>query len=198
MDKAVNSNSNTTLKLIKMKQKYTFILILFLALGFVSACDDDDEDDVEFTATYPISGDWTVTYSLETAPGEFEPLVENTELLIYNTAANLPTEVWVDDHENFWNFKVRTNIDLKALTFNAQNSVSVALTEDENGDPIPYDIEVNINNGQVFKNAVTLNGVQRDSIYFQVSFEDDEDAEGNPAPFGTIYHVYGHRSTGFE
>ena len=181
-----------------MKLKYTLLLTLFLSLGFITSCDDDDDDKIEYTATYPLSGDWTVTYSIETSPGQFEPLAENSELLIYNTAANTPTEIWVDDHGNFWNFKVRANADISALTFNAQNSVSAALRRNSEGALVPYDIEVNIAEGQVFKNAATVNGIQRDSIYFQVSFEDDEDANEDPDPFGTIYHVYGHRSTGFE
>ncbi|TPE43716.1 lipid-binding protein [Pontibacter mangrovi] len=173
-----------------MKLTYTLLLVLFLALGFLPACDDDD--DVEYTATYPVSGDWTVTYSVETAPGQFEPLVEDTELLIYNTAANVPTEVWVDDQENFWTFIIRTDVNMSNLTFSAQNAVSTAQVENADGELEPYDIEVNITDGQVFEDAVTVNGVQRDSIYFKVSFEDDDPA------FGTVYHVYGHRSTGFE
>ena len=176
-----------------MKLKYTLLLTLFLSLGVFTACDDDDDDDIDYTATYPISGDWTVTYSVETAPGQFEPIVEDAELLLYNTAANTATEVWVDDHENFWNFKIKATPDMNSLTFQAQNAVSVALQENEEGELEPYDIEVNITDGQVFLDAVTINGIQRDSIYFRVSFEDDV-----PAPFGTIYHVYGHRSTGFE
>jgi hypothetical protein len=170
-----------------MKLKYTLLLTLFLSLGFITSCDDDEDDDLEFTATYPLSGDWTVTYSIETAPGQFEPLLEDTELLIYNTSENLPTEVWVDDHGNFWDFKVKTPADARARTFGGENLENQS-----------YESVVNVASGQVFLDAVRVNGIQRDSIYFQVSFNDDEDAEGNPAPFGTIYHVYGHRSTGFE
>lgn len=170
-----------------MRQKYTYILILFLTLGFVSACDDDDDVEIGYTATYPLSGDWTVTYSIETSPGEFEPLVEHAELLIYNTAENVATEVWVDDHGNFWDFKVKTPANVSALTFGGENLTNVS-----------YESVVTITDGQVFRDAVQVNGIQRDSIYFQVSFNDDEDANGDPDPFGTIYHVYGHRSTGFE
>ncbi|WP_276499079.1 lipid-binding protein [Pontibacter litorisediminis] len=170
-----------------MKLKYTLFLALFLSLGFFTSCDDDDEDDIDFTATYPISGTWSVTYSIETAPGQFEPLAEHSELLIYNTAANVPTEVWVDDEGNFWDFKVKTPINIANLTFGGESLENMS-----------YNSQVTITDGQVFLNAVEVNSIMRDSIYFRVSFSDDEDAEGNPDPFGTIYHVYGHRSTGFE
>ncbi|ARS36383.1 lipid-binding protein [Pontibacter actiniarum] len=164
-----------------MKLKYTLLLLTFLSFGFLTSCDDDDDEDIDYTATYPISGDWTVTYSIETSPGEFLPLVENEELLIYNTAANVPTEVWVDDDGHFWDFKVKTPVDISSLTFGGENLQNVS-----------YNSQVNISNGQVFLNAVEVNTIMRDSIYFQVSFSDDEE------PYGTIYHVYGHRSTGFE
>ena len=171
-----------------MKLKYTLLLTLFLSLGVFTACDDDDDDDIDYTATYPVSGTWSVTYNIETAPGQFEPLTDPTEVLIYNTAANVPTEVWVDDDGHFFiNFKVKAPIDINNLTFGGENL--------ENTD---HSGQVTITDGQVFLNAVEVNNVLRDSIYFRVSFSDDEDAEGNPDPFGTIYHVYGHRSSGFE
>ncbi|AKD02212.1 lipid-binding protein [Pontibacter korlensis] len=164
-----------------MKLKYTLLLTLFLSLGFLTSCDDDDEEEIAYTATYPISGDWSVTFSIETAPGQFEPLVEHTEVLIYNTAANVPTEVWIDDEGHFWDFKVRTPININNLTFGGENLENMS-----------YNSQVTVTDGQVFLNAVEVNNIMRDSIYFRVSFSDDEE------PFGTIYHVYGHRSTGFE
>ncbi|SFG43893.1 lipid-binding protein [Pontibacter chinhatensis] len=170
-----------------MKLKYTLLLTLFLSLGVFSACDDDDDDDIDYTATYPISGTWSVTFNIETAPGQFEPLTDLTEVLIYNTAANVPTEVWIDDEGNVADFKVKTPINIGNLTFGGENLAN---------DYEPT--QVTITDGQVFLNAVEVNNVLRDSIYFRVSFSDDEDAEGNPDPFGTIYHVYGHRSSGFE
>ncbi|WP_299825072.1 lipid-binding protein [uncultured Pontibacter sp.] len=170
-----------------MKLKYTLLLLLFLSLGCFTACDDDDDDDIEFTAAYPIAGDWTVTYSIETAPGQFEPLLDHAELLIYNTAANVPSEVWVDDHGSFWDFKAKTPTNISDLSFGGENLQNTTRAS-----------QVTITDGRVFLNGAQVNGIQRDSIYFRVSFDDDEDAEGNPSPFGTIYHVYGHRSTGFE
>ncbi|MBB6612245.1 hypothetical protein H7F15_14440 [Pontibacter sp. Tf4] len=164
-----------------MKLKYSYLLIMLLSVGFLASCDDDDDDEIEFTATYPLSGDWTVNYSIETAPGQFEPLVEHGEVLIYNTSENVPTEIWVDDQGNFWDFKTKSPADANARTFGGEGLQDVQ-----------HDAVVNIANGQVFLDAVTVNGIKRDSIYFQVSFSDDEE------PFGTIYHVYGHRSTGFE
>ena len=170
---------------MKIKSLF-YILAMVPFAGFFSSCDDDDDIDIEYTAAYPLSGDWTVTYSVDDGAGGFQPLVENTELLIYNTAANEPNEVWVDDHGNFWDFKVKTPADLNNRTFGGEALLNVS-----------YESEVTITDGQVILNGAEENGLMRDSIYFRVSFSDDEDADG-PAPYGTIYHVYGHRSTGFE
>lgn len=170
-----------------MKRRYFYILVMLPLFVLLGACDDDDDIDIEYTATYPISGDWTVTYSLDNGAGGFEPLVEHTELLIYNTAANEPNEVWVDDHGNFWDFKVKTPANVQNLTFGGEALENVS-----------YDSQVNITDGQVFLNGAEENGLLRDSIYFRVTFSDDTDANGDPDPYGTVYHVYGHRSTGFE
>jgi len=173
--------------LIQMKLRYTFLFTMLLSLGVLTACDDDDDPAIDYTATYPISGDWTVTYSVEDGAGGFEPLVEGAELLIYNTAANTANEVWVDDHGNFWDFKVKTGANVQNRTFGGEALQNVS-----------YESQVTITDGQVFLNGTESNGLQRDSIYFRVSFDDDQDANGDPDPYGTVYHVYGHRSTGFE
>ncbi|WP_347157962.1 lipid-binding protein [Pontibacter chitinilyticus] len=165
---------------MKIKPLY-YILAMLPLLGFLTACDDDDETDIEYTATYPVSGDWTVTYSVDDGAGGQQVLAEGLELLIYNTAANTPDAVWVDDNGTFWQYKVRANVNMADLTFSGQDLENQA-----------YESKVTIANGKVFKNAATVNGIQRDSISMDVSFDDDDPS------YGTVYHVNGHRSTGFE
>ena len=177
-----------------MKIKYSLVLTMLLSLGFLSSCDKDDDPEVENMATYPVSGDWYVNYEVETSPGVFEDIygVGPTHLLVYNTAANTPDEIWIDDQGNFWNYKVKTGVNMQDLTFSANEAVSASMQKNQAGDMVPYDIKVNITDGKVFKDATKAHGVQIDSIYFNVSFEDDAE------PFGTVYRVTCHRSTGFE
>ncbi|WP_242922805.1 lipid-binding protein [Pontibacter liquoris] len=164
-----------------MKRRYLFILAV-VALGSIStACDNEDDPKIEYTATYPVSGDWTVTYTADDSAGGQQVLAENLEVLIYNTAANTPDAIWVDDNGTFWEYKVQTPVNMTDLSFSGENLANQA-----------YESLVTIANGKVFKDAATVNGLKRDSISFDVSFNDDE------TPFGTIYHVNGHRSTGFE
>ncbi len=162
-----------------MKLRHLFILAALFLFGPLTSCDDDDDPSIEYSATYPISGDWTVTYSADDGTGNFLPLVEDAELLIYNTSANIPTEVWVDDHGGFQNFKVRANVDLPNLAFSGDNLQNTAT-----GSKVTT---VTISNGKIIRDGALQNGIKRDSIYFEVSLGD-----------ATIYRVAGHRSTGFE
>ncbi|MFT2007289.1 lipid-binding protein [Pontibacter sp. 13R65] len=166
-----------------MKIKNLLILPILLSVGFLAACDDDDDPKVEYTSTYPVSGDWTVTYKVETSPGVFEDIFDigETELLIYNTAENNGQQIWIDDHGNFWTFKVKANVDMASLTFSGNELINQE-----------YASQVTIADGKVMKDATMVSGARTDSIYFKVSFSDDEE------PYGTIYHVSGHRGTGFE
>lgn len=97
----------------------------------------------------------------------------------YNTAAD-GNQIWVDDMHGLWDFKVKATADFNALTFNANQAISV----------IPnYDIAVTITNGKVIPNAGhSRTGNVTDSIFMEVEFEDD---------LGTIYTIEGHGRTRF-
>jgi hypothetical protein len=91
---------------------------------------------------------------------------------IYNTSFGQDS-VWVDDNGNIWPFKAKAKADMKSFTFSTTNFVSYP------GDPRNEDL-VTITNGQV---------INTDSIYFEAEFGSDP---------GTIYKMYGHRSTSYE
>ncbi|WP_187262556.1 lipid-binding protein [Pontibacter beigongshangensis] len=171
-----------------MRIKNLLILAILLIPGLFISCDEDDDLKVENSSTHPVSGDWTVTYKVETSPNVFEDIygVGETHLLVYNTAADNGQEIWVDDHGNFWAYKVKANVNMSNLTF----SGSELGNQSELDDPTNEN-QVTITDGKVIKDGTMVTGARTDSIYFRVSFSDDE------APYGTIYHVSGHRSTGF-
>jgi hypothetical protein len=161
------------------RNKLLFVLAFLSAWATLSSC-EKDAPEVKYTSTYPVSGEWWVTYKVETSPGKFED-VENagyTALLTYNTSANKPTEIWVDDHGNFWGFKVKSGLQMNNLSFSVTDASNI---NDGN--------KVSITNGKVIRNGgLSRTKIKTDSIYFEVEFSDDP---------GTTYHVSGHRRTGF-
>ena len=163
-----------------MKIKSLIVLASFFSLGFLVSCDqDDDEIEVEYMATYPVSGDWTVNYYVENADGELEEIASGLQILAYNTAANSPTEIWIDDHGTFWDYKVKTPLNMADLSFAGNELQNVS-----------YNSKVTITEGKVIRNGTRVNGLQADSIAFKVSFDDDE------TPYATTFIAAGHRSTG--
>ncbi len=150
-------------------------LSLIIGLTFFSfSCDEvGGDDDMGGTAVKDMAGDWYV-----------KTFVGSTEVLgyqlisTYNTAANLSTEMWIDDHQNIWEFKVKSGVDYSAKTFSGS-----ALQNDY------YNITVNITNGKVLHGAATTTGGNTsDSITFEAEFSDDP---------GTIYRIAGYKRTGF-
>lgn len=162
---------------MNMKKNLLFILIA-LTFSF-TACDDYEPGG---TATEALAGDWFVTYSVQEGN---EWVVKSNPFLLttYNTAANVATEMFVDDHSNFWDFKGKVSADPSKLTFGSDNEV-------EN---ISYESKFKVKDGQLFpKLAHSPSGVVTDSIVFYVSFNDDA------TPYSTTYRVSGFRRTGFN
>ena len=101
------------------------IIWLFTLLVFVLAgC---EKDEIGNTATEALAGEWKVTVDAVDEGGNvitedfngIGHILMNT----YNTAANTPTEMYVDDIGHFWEYKVRVKSDVNALTF-ATNGAS--------------------------------------------------------------------------
>lgn len=149
-------------------------LCLTLVFGFVS-CDEGGDPDPGATSVVEMAGDWYVQLD-----GEGDYYLIST----YNTAADNGTEMWIDDHKNYWWFKAKTPINLSALTFGGSNLASSV--PDGNS---TYDITVNITDGKIEKGtATTSGGNTSDGISFGIEFSDDP---------GTIYQFSGYKRTGF-
>ncbi|WP_439879592.1 lipid-binding protein [Pontibacter sp. MBLB2868] len=173
-----------------MKLRFTYIFVMLISLGLLSAC-EKDAPEVEYTATYPVSGEWYVRYSVETAPGNLEVVKDYTKLMTTNTAANTSSELLVTDQLSadaagaYKTFKVKATVDVENLAFSASNSNNLATVK-----KVAKTNKVTILDGKVIKNGVTAaSGVTTDSIYFKLQFSDDAT--------GTTYHVAGYRRTGF-
>ena len=123
------------------------IIWLFTLLVFVLAgC---EKDEIGNTATEALAGEWKVTVDAVDEGGNvitedfngIGHILMNT----YNTAANTPTEMYVDDIGHFWEYKVRVKCD------------------------------VTIDGGKILLGAATTpHGTPADSIVYYISFSDDE------------------------
>lgn len=158
-----------------MKLKINILLILMSFV--VISCDTDGYEDYTAGATnvQDVSGEWYVQTLVDG-----EVALDYTLISTYNTAANTANEMWVDDHQNIWWFKVKTPVNVEAKTFSGTD-----LASNVDG----YEITVNISNGMIVKDgATTTEGDVADSISFDIEFSDDP---------GTIYTIQGYRKTGF-
>lgn len=167
-------------------------VIYFAALLFGLTLTSCEKEEMGGTATEATAGQWYVSVDAADENGD---VVEGLEdpfgmgrvlMLTYNTAANVPNEMIVDDIENFWNFQVKVNCDQNALTFSNNTTENNNLRGDE--------INVQITNGKILLGAGRQNnGSVADSIVFYVSFSDDE----YPAAYGyKNYRVSGVRYSG--
>lgn len=154
--------------------------LLSLLVFVLAGC---EKDEIGNTATETLAGEWYVTVDAVDEGGNV--ITEDCygmgyiHMNTYNTAANTPTEMYVDDIKNFWDFKVRVKSDVNALTFATEGAVANE----------KYDCNVTINGGKIMLGAATTpHGTPADSIEFYVSFSDDEP--------GMRYKVSGYRYTG--
>ena len=170
-----------------MKKIFLYTVLLISGLVFITSC---EKDEIGGTATEKMAGEWYVTVIAVDADGN--TVYSDDELFgighfhldTYNTSSNSMSELWVNDNGNFWDFKVKANIDLNALTFQATDAQNEA-----------YDSKVTITNGKILYDAATTpSGMPADSIVFNVNFNDDT----YPADYGfDSYKVSGFRYTGF-
>ena len=178
-----------------------YLILLFAALSFsLVGCDDDTEPGG--TAVEKMAGDWWVTNtqsldeynflfnSVGAMPNEndienweWDYIYDDTHSLMYtyNTAANIPTEMFIADDKHFWDYKVKAKVNYQARTFECPTTANLAYD----------DCDVTIIKGQVLEGAATTpSGMPADSIIFYIKFSDDQ--------YGFTYtKVSGFRRTGF-
>jgi hypothetical protein len=125
------------------------------------------------SSTLDFAGEWWAEHSVN---GEGSGM---GTLQTFNTTANDGKEIWITDNKTFWDYKVKCPIDKKTLTFSGKDLQNFA-----------YDSKVTITDGKILKNAAhSKSGVVVDSIYYKVSFDDDDP--------GKVYEVKGLLKTGF-
>ena len=153
-------------------KKFILAAMALVAMTFTSC----EKAEIEMMETVEMAGDWVTTFS-DGAGYEYEI----PHGLTFNTAANVPDEIWVSDAGWFWDFQAKVKCNLNTLTFESDGWV-------EN---ISYDdCQVRITNGKIVKNGMTLpSGRVVDTISYDIEFSDDDP--------GNVWHATGRRYTGF-
>ena len=171
-------------------KKVLYFATLLLCMGLTSC----EKEDIGGTATESMAGEWYVTVDAADANGNVVEGLEDPfglgkiHVLTYNASDNNPNVLIVDDLQNFWAFKVKTNCDQNTLSFATSTSDNNNLVTDYE------DINVTITGGKIIKNGgVQNNGSKADYIEFFVSFSDDP----YPAAYGySCYKISGVRYSG--
>ncbi|GHT78695.1 hypothetical protein AGMMS50262_21600 [Bacteroidia bacterium] len=180
--------------------KKIFLIITVIGAFIATSCEHEYEN--WYSADYELSGEWVVT--VQQSVDEYLYIFEDegampnpanieswewddiygtgvTSVLTYNSAANIPTELIVDDNHTFWDYKVKVKANNDVKTFEIDETPNLAYD----------DCDVSIIGGKVLKDAATTpSGNPADSIVFYVKFSDDS--------YGFTYmKVSGFRKTGF-
>ena len=159
----------------QIKYNLLCICLCLFSMSWVS-CDLGEEPVIEGVAIQEMTGEWWVTF---TVGGEDIYGLGYTLISTYNTASNSTSEMFLDDLEHTWAFKVRVPINFESRTFSGSELANLT-----------YEITVNVSNGLITKGSTESTGGNiTDGISFDVEFSDDP---------GTVYHMEGYRRTGFQ
>ncbi|AFD08703.1 lipid-binding protein [Solitalea canadensis] len=155
-----------------MKTYIKVLIVAFTAIvsSTMISCERDNPDPGG-TATQNLAGEWWVQW--DQLPGVYFHIVT------YNTSANSASEMWFDDQGTFWEVKGKINTDQNSLSFSGSDIQNVY-----------YDSKFTITEGKVIKEGAKgpVSKSVTDSIYFKISFSDDD-------PVGTVYTLSGYGRT---
>ena len=159
-----------------IKSVFSWGLLLILFVAGLNSC--SKKPDVEYTATYKMSGEWFTRY-YET--GNATPVSATyRKILTYNTSDPTSNQIWVAD-TLFWPFRSKLDVDYPNMAFKPVTSTP---NLSEPGQT------VKVYEGKILPNmGHSKSGNIVDSIYLKVEFSDDA---------GTLYEIRGHYRTGFQ
>ena len=158
-------------------------MAMALSFGFAS-CDVETDEEPGGTNVEQMAGRWDVQVDAVDANGNVlyeDPYGMGTiTIMTYNTADNNTTEMWLDDQEEFWAFKMKVDVNYEARTFSCSEKDYDA---DGTGKAV-------VTGGKILENAAkNLHGMPNDSIVFNITFDDDD--------YNLTYRISGQRYTGF-
>ena len=133
-----------------MKNKIFFGMLFIFTLVIALSCEKDDKwkDFQNFDSTYPICGQYYVTWTLNGATAN-DPSI----LSVYNSAKY--DGIWIDDNKHFWQFKVKANLSGNNFSINKgfdeywDDSTTITNGSASDGN-ISFDVEFASDSGDVF------------------------------------------------
>lgn len=167
-------------------KKILSVILAAAAIVSISSCQKSFPH--EGTATESLAGTWmcTVYYADNSAWVPYQGFSVET----YNTAANLATEMWINDYKGFWGTCFKVDCDPASRTFGKEGKEYTDLY---------FDAAQHLYGGKVTVGGATAPGSEStvDRIEYFIEFSDDSLDGKTPAPYCTTYYVTGYRYTGF-
>jgi len=180
-------------------------ILLGLSIALVSSCETypDWQESVEYSDTYPVSGEYIVVDYDENGDSLLDDggnTFGDYSLFIFNKAYN-PTgdSIWIDNYTSHpsnsqqaypYKFKIKAKANLNTLTFDC-NQVGVVIGSNLN--PLPNSAKISIKESLIIDyNPGDITSSKPDSIRFVFEFYD---ATGTLIKSIT---TAGHRKTGWE
>lgn len=177
-----------------MKRYFISLALGVLLTVGMTSCDTETDEKPGGTKIEKMCGYWDVQVDAVDENDEvvYEDFFDlgTVPFFTYNTADDSSTQMWVDDLNNFWEYKFLANIDYAAGTFAATDVVysEAQYEEDEPGTATIWSGKITENGG------LNLHDKPCDAIEFNISFSDDP----YPEAYGyDHYRVTGLRHTGF-
>lgn len=164
-------------------KKINYIFSILFVLLIIQSCDKKDDFVNENSETVDVAGDWFVKHF----HSDISANPEYINAMTFNTSSDVPDSIWLTDDGNFWDYKVKIPCNVADLTFGGSDTAINSVSG--------YPIKVVVRNGKIMKSVSKQpSGFVADSIYYEIWFEDLEDASG--IANDTII-VSGFRRTGF-
>ena len=154
-------------------KKIILILMSLAGISLLNSC--EKTKDPGATSAVKVANEWWVTLDLGGTQDVYG--IGHFRIATYNTSTDDGT-IWIDDYENGWDVKFRSQVDYTNLTFSANAAQNEY-----------YNITVNQTDGKILPKAGhSKSGVIADSIHMKVEFSDDP---------GNIYEMNGVERTRF-
>ena len=146
-----------------------YLILIFVVFGTVfSSCDKKAEYIEIDSKVVEAAGEWWVKFSK----------TGYLKVLTFNTAADLPTEMWIWDKGNWMGLKFKCPVNISGLTFGGTSLVNTTSS-----------MTVTVKNGKITKDGgLSTSGNVTDKISFEIELSSEP---------GVTYMAEGTRKTGF-
>jgi hypothetical protein len=152
-------------------KKYLIVIVVVFSAIF-SSCDKKAEYVEIDSQVVDAAGEWWIKFSKAGYETGY------LKVLTFNTAADLPNEMWIWDKGNWMGLKFKCPVNVSDLTFGGTSLVNSTSA-----------ITINVKNGKITKDGgLSTTGNVTDKISFEIELSSEP---------GVTYKAEGTRKTGF-